>query len=303
MKNLNKNIFMKKKEKIKINCPECNKFLTKKYISKHIKNAHKDIQYSKVVKRGMKFKFQNKNNIFIRNTEFYCTICKVVMNDRCKYAHWKSNLHKKLFNLYNKSQTKKELYYERYKNANAHFSSKVNENHKKIVFNKNDSVQTISNEKKSNTYDNLFSEEINNNAENTINNIISKFNSLNSNSSKFDGNSDGLISVKQKDELSIKSSRSKISYSKISNGLIPKNFLIHRITNSICKDNFSNDKSDVYSKTYDNKSNFSDVSESSSNNGEESLKLQTISLISADEAAIRKRIDEIFQKIENKKYK
>ena len=115
---------------------------------------------------------------------------------------------KKLLYLFNKLQTKKDLNDDIYKNSNA--NNKDNESHKEIVISKKDYVEKISQVKLSNNHYNNFPEEINNISKDSINNIVNKFNYLNYNSSKLEDNSDSLKSFKQKDEISIKSSRSKI---------------------------------------------------------------------------------------------
>ena len=65
-------------------------------------------------------------------------------------------MHKKLLNLFNKLQTKKDLFDEKHKNSNANFNNKDNESHKEIVISKKVYVEKISYEKINNNHYNNF---------------------------------------------------------------------------------------------------------------------------------------------------
>jgi len=292
------------KNKPIIYCPECNKPYIKQYLSQHIKRKHKNIDYSKIIKRGMRYKFKIINNIFLKSTEFYCNICKIKIKNKCKYIHYKSIMHNQLLNLFDKSKIEKGL------NKNTNGNCKLDSDNTNLIGNNKGFVINIKNpssknefEKINNLYYNNFSEEISKVKECFSNIIKSEINFNNINSEKLAVNSNKLISFKQNHEISENSSISQIRYVQISNGLIPMNFLSHQKGSLLNDNDFSYDNHNIFEKRNDNQINLSFNSESSSCNEPNSLKSQTYSLMSVSEFYLRKNIDGIFQKLVNKENK
>ena len=84
------------KKKIKQNCPICNYSYAKKYISFHIKNQHPNSEYSKIIRRGVKYNLKNNCSSTTNAEKQYCKICKKLIKKKCFSAHLKTFLHKKL---------------------------------------------------------------------------------------------------------------------------------------------------------------------------------------------------------------
>ena len=62
----------------------------KKYISTHIKNIHPDSEYSKIIKRGVKYNWE-KNPIFNSSDEMRnCKICKKLIKRKMLLGPFKN---------------------------------------------------------------------------------------------------------------------------------------------------------------------------------------------------------------------
>jgi hypothetical protein len=133
--------------KIKINCPICNKQIIKKYISQHIRSQHPNDNYCKFVCKGTTYKVFNNNNTninFIKDDQFYCQLCHKTMNIYSKYKHFKTKMHISL------SQAKNKIDYGSIENNNntIQIYEKTKEvfdtNNKKISYkNKNNLISNI----------------------------------------------------------------------------------------------------------------------------------------------------------------
>lgn len=136
--------------KIKINCPICNKQLVKKYISQHIRSQHPNDNYCKFICKGTTYKVFNNNNNnninFIKDEQFYCHLCHKTMNIYSRYKHFKTKMHISL------SQAKNEIDYGSIENNNN--SIQINEKTKEVFNNNN---KKVSYENKNNLISNIFS--------------------------------------------------------------------------------------------------------------------------------------------------
>ena len=99
-----------KTNKVVIPCPECSKTFIKQYISTHIKNQHKNSIYAKIIKRGMRYSLNNKENIFKTNKQIFCSICKRFLKTNSYYMHRKTNIHKLLLEIKNNDYNKGSNY-------------------------------------------------------------------------------------------------------------------------------------------------------------------------------------------------
>lgn len=92
------------KNKIKTNCPICNKELIKQYLSQHIRGRHPNDNYCKFVCRGTTYNaFNNSNNVdLLKDKQFYCKQCHKTMNIYSKYKHFKTKMHVLLGEIKNK---------------------------------------------------------------------------------------------------------------------------------------------------------------------------------------------------------
>lgn len=80
--------------KEKIECPLCQKQITKKYFSQHIRCKHSDNIYCKIVKRGMTYNIFNFNiNNESKGEQYHCKTCNKYINKYSKYKHIKTKLH------------------------------------------------------------------------------------------------------------------------------------------------------------------------------------------------------------------
>ena len=96
-----------KTQKEQIICQLCNKIITKKYKSQHMRRKHKNSEYCKVVKKGMTYNKFNKNNTyFIKDCQFFCSYCNKMINKNSKYKHFKTQLHNYFVNLINDKNDK-----------------------------------------------------------------------------------------------------------------------------------------------------------------------------------------------------
>ena len=136
--------------KVKKMCPICNNPYIKKYLSTHIKNIHPDAEYSKIVKRGIKYNFKKSLTFLCNQDNCYCHICKKIIKKKSFSSHEKSFLHKQLL-LRNKNEIFTEVENKNYKQNIKSRSKEIDNN---IREDKNQKYN-ISNENKKELYENI----------------------------------------------------------------------------------------------------------------------------------------------------
>lgn len=273
-------------KKPKIICPICHFPYIKKYFSSHMKNIHKNKEYSRVIKRGMRYNFNKENPLFMPNNKYYCEICKKAIKNNSLYVHNKSIMHLKLLNLYDKE-----------------IKSKLN---------KNDDLGNLAPEKKK-FLDNM---EINNiglvsiissnwklnkkekkeytSKENEGRNIF-KMSIISEEPIETKSVLNSLSSVPLNTINSNESSRSHISFTKISGGLIPKCFEIHHIPNVMAGEDLISDKFYIIQ----NEERESESDSSSDYNISKNL-YEKEEILDIDELFIKQKVDNIIMKLEKR---
>jgi hypothetical protein len=295
---------MTKKQNIlkeKIHCPECNKLLVKKYISSHIKKNHSKSQYSKNVRKGMRYGLKNKDLLTKSNTEYYCEICNTTIKKKSYYMHIKSLLHKKLLSSF-------------LEQGKANYQNDMNNT--KIAINDND--------KKRNIKQNLNTKENNYVEYNNLNvNISARNNSdIHSESDERHRKSDNIFRIKLRTEteenkdkysvsnlsltiisrsqLSKESIHSKIKFAKISGGFIPKCFEIHRIPTFDDKQEISCENFNKFDSI--SKSDGFDSYSSSESFLYDKKRYSEDCICDLEERRIKEKVDEIVNKIMKRKH-
>ena len=287
-------------QKTKIDCPICHKKdLVKQYISYHMKRKHPESQYSKLIKRGMKLKLKQYILLPIKDNDYFCNICQKTINKSSIYMHNKTVLHKILLHNQVKESEIQSQILKKFPNEK-NIEKSITGNNIENVVHKNalnfNQIEKLNN--------NFICDAINDtiNEKDFTNGIklnLSFSNSLKENKelySIFDS------SHKSKSSLLNKNNNNQVFYSRISDGLIPKNFIT---TNSI-KIIEEFDKSSIkdYNEKDDsiNDNSKSDESISSSFSKDENIRIYESDIImEPGEMKIKRKIDEICERIINKK--
>ena len=287
-----------------IKCQECNKSYVKKYISQHIKKMHPHIEYSLIIRRGMKYNFHKKQNLFKinQNQHYFCEICHKNINIKSKYMHLKSFLHITLSGL-NKQKVASE------KKPSREFS----------LYNNNipPSLRSINKTSLSNNnnVNNLYVDEANNtknegdcsllklkDISNMTNSIID-FSFLQKSIIKDKDSKDFNfpLTIEKENNVSENESKSQMNYTRISSGLIPTNFIVHK-SNEFIKDfSCENENENENIKSVSNNVYNSFDEESSSYNYNNFANKSFYYFKDADEIMIEQKVDEAIKKLLNKK--
>lgn len=273
--------------KQKINCPVCNQLYIKQYISSHIKKSHPSYNYSKVVKRGMRFSFNSYNSIFQTSKKYFCKICKKTIKNRCIYYHNKTQLHKLLEQKYEKTDINDNNPIVKNNITNVLQNIRYNiDDNTKIFKNNNEKNNPKEDALKFNITD-IFNYTSNNNNKNHIIKEEESFSYSSISKSKFFESRNHSISM--------------ILYTEISNGLIPMNFIRNHDLDNSNENKNDNEliEEEIYKK---NESSSESISENSSSiNGYEPIPTKSEYFLEPNELMIKKEVDEIFKKLINKK--